>query len=303
MSFRNSIYFCHRKEHKNLTRDIPHNTLSMKEERAFLPSFGITHLRASLTIEAALVMPIFLFFIACMIHFLLLISLQSSIQLHLDEAARQIGKRAYVADESEILSLISFNSLTIRAEVLDDSLKRQIESSRIQGGVSGFHTFLSTYDKGSSELDVVATYRYVFPYFPKNIASFDFMQRSFVRAWTGEQLSEAEEGEDDEDGRIVYITPTGNAWHSTPSCNYLDLTIRPVQQENVHLLRNKSGGIYGRCGCVTESSAIVYITDYGILYHSDINCSSLKRTVFAVDISEVGSRHPCKKCAAEEGGD
>lgn len=296
MSFQTSKY-------QTIIRDIPHYIHPPNDERAFLPSFGLfIRCRASLTIEAALVLPVFLFFVACMIHFLLLISLQSHIQLHLDEAARQIGKRAYIADESEILSLISSNSFTIRAEVLTGDLPDRINASRIQDGTSGFSTFLSSYDKSSSELDVVATYEYTFPYIPERIASFRFLQRSLCRAWTGEPLSKAEaEDEVSGEGRIVYITPAGRAWHATPQCHYLDLSIRPVSIDIVSSLRNDSGGRYGRCKCVTDTE-MVYITNYGILYHSDITCYALKRTVMAVDISEVGSRHPCKKCAADEAG-
>lgn len=42
--------------------------------------------------------------------------------------------------------------------------------------------------------------------------------------------------------------------------------------------------------------AEVYITDYGTLYHARIDCPDLKRTVAVVSLSEAEGRRPCKDC-------
>jgi len=293
MSFRKRQAALTQPQSEKYTSRLPQIQTRAAGGRTFL-SFS-----ASLTIEAALAMPLFMFIIACVMHFLLLLSLQTDIQIHLDEAARQTGKRAYAADESEILTLISSASLTLRAQILDDQLTSHINRSRIPGGTGGFHTLLSTYDKSSGELDVTATYSYVFPYVPARTGTLNFMQHCFSRAWIGYALDQSQGDTDEEEHRTVYITPTGRAWHSTPSCSYLDLTITTVPYAQVTLLRNASGGIYHRCKCAEADPAFVYITDYGDLFHSDPNCFALKRTVLAVDISEVGGRHPCKKCASQ----
>lgn len=254
-------------------------------------------LKGSLTIEASLVLPVFLFFMTAIIHFLLLISLQSDIQLRIDEAAREIGKRAYVADESEVLSLVNGNSLTIRKQILSDELTDRINNSSIIGGVSGFHTILSSYNDNSGILDIIATYKYRFPYLPARIGTFSIMQRCYCRAWIGAPLDEStSSGAEDE--QIVYITPTGRAYHTSPSCNYLDLSIKSVLYSEVDSLRNLGGSRYGRCSCAAKvTDGKVYVTSYGILYHLDLTCSKLKRTVKAVPISQVGGRHLCPKCA------
>lgn len=46
------------------------------------------------------------------------------------------------------------------------------------------------------------------------------------------------------------------------------------------------------------AAQIVYITPRGKKYHSTKNCRTLSRSknIMEVDISEVGSRTPCKVC-------
>lgn len=274
----------------------PYTQSSLRPERAFP---GVL---ASLTIEASLILPLFLFFTVCIIHFLILLSLQADIQVHAEEAARAISRRAYVADEEDLFTVVNTNPLTIKAQMLDSSLSSRLNASQVLGGADGLHTILSTYDEETGLLDVVVTYTYVFPYLPKSIGSVNFIQRCYTRAWIGKELKESsvEEGAaEGTDEKIVYITPTGTVYHLSPSCPYLDLSIRAVSRESLRTIRSLDGSIYGKCHCVTSANDYVYVTNYGVMYHSDPECSSLKRTVMAVTLSEAGSRKACSKCGGK----
>lgn len=253
----------------------------------------------SLTIEASLVFPLFLFFSVCIMHFLILLLLQSDIQVHLEEAARRITKREYAAQCEDALTTLNTNILTIRADVLDDELSGRINRSLIPGGTSSFHTELSSYDPETGILDIVATYTYRFPYIPEKIGTVRFLQRCRCRAWIGHELKDSNPGSTvsgETDGSTVYITPNGTVYHTSPQCPYLDLSIKSVAVKDIPSLRNADGSIYGKCSCFVKGSAYAYVTSYGILYHSDTNCPSLKRTVLEIDISKAGSRKPCSKC-------
>nr|MBQ8253089.1 pilus assembly protein [Lachnospiraceae bacterium] len=48
-------------------------------------------------------------------------------------------------------------------------------------------------------------------------------------------------------------------------------------------------------------SRTLYITDYGIRYHVSLNCPDLSRTLQVVKISRVGGRTPCKLCGGLSG--
>ena len=272
-------------------------------ERTLKTSFS-----ASLTIEASLALPLFIFFSVCIVHFLILIYLQEDIQLHLEEAARDLSRSLYVSS-SQTSSLVQFNLITVRAKVLDNELTTRLDKSQVQSGSSGLSLLLSSYDDSSGQLDLVATYVYEFPYLPGKSAKLSFMQQCRCRAWIGLELCEDSRGassssassDSDSDSQTVYITPSGTAYHLSASCNYLDLSIQTVSADSIDSLRNASGGRYTRCSCAESGAGSYYVTDYGEQYHSSLTCSDLKRTVTAVDIEDVEGRHLCPKCAAAAG--
>ena len=100
-----------------------------------------------------------------------------------------------------------------------------------------------------------------------------------------------------EEDETVYVTETGLVYHKDYHCTYLDLSIRMVQGKEISGLRNESGGRYYACEhCGGKGGGPAYITDYGDRYHSSLSCSGLKRTVYAVPLSEVIGKGACSKC-------
>lgn len=257
-----------------------------------------SHARASLTIEAAVTLPIFIFFSIAVTYLLIIISLQSNIQQSMEDAARKLGKQAYLTNETDLGVLI--NAVTARAYILNGDLKDEIDNSQILNGSGGVSTLLTEYDEENGILDIVVTYTYEIPFLPENIGKLRFLQRSRSRVWIGEEIS-ADTEKADED-TIVYITPTGSVYHTTKSCTYLDLSVRNIDIEDLYDARNKNGSMYKECtDCVKgDSYTTVYITDYGTYYHMTLSCSALKRTVIAVNLSEVEGRAACSKCGGSE---
>ena len=80
----------------------------------------------------------------------------------------------------------------------------------------------------------------------------------------------------------MYIAETGKVYHKTPSCTYLNLTIKSVAEKTVGEYRN----IFGK----------VYITSYGDCYHKSLKCSGMKRTIEMRRLSEVEEMGACSKC-------
>ncbi len=286
-------------------------------------NFSITKgFKSSLTIEAAIALPIFIFFVIAIIYFLVIISLQMNIQVGMDEAARSIGKKVYLAqniesvyedfkeesardvdEETKSLVASGLNTLTLKTWILKGSLFNRVDKSKILGGITGFRTDNSIYNEDEGILDMVVNYTYVIPFLPSSISNINFVQRSKTHVWTGKEISLGIDGSSSEK-KTVYITPTGTVYHTSKTCPFLDLTIQMVQYSEVETLRNKSEGKYHRCSeCAKQGTpACVYITDYGTKWHSNPNCSGLKRTIIEKDISEIGDMHECSKCAISEEG-
>ena len=96
---------------------------------------------------------------------------------------------------------------------------------------------------------------------------------------------------------MVYVTATGTVYHRDRNCTHIKLSIQEVGKDSVEKLRNRGGAKYYPCSCYkSHPSSSVYITRDGTRYHSSVSCSSLKRTVKKVTLSDAGQLKPCSKC-------
>ena len=96
----------------------------------------------------------------------------------------------------------------------------------------------------------------------------------------------------------VYVTETGMVYHRDYHCTYLELSIQMVPASALDGLRNESQESItpAAAACTGKAHGLVYVTDYGEKYHSSLNCSGLKRTVYAVPLSEAVGKGACSKC-------
>ena len=305
-------------------KSIKKNSLAESSQNKIKRALAVAgkEIKGSLTIEASLVLPIFMLFFTALISLMVMISLQLDIQAGMEETARSIGKKAYIiyayenglsgkasdpaetkeSLDSDTKSLMSagINAAAVKLWLLSDKeLSSKVENSDICGGAGGLYTHETTFDEDSGILDMVVYYDYKVPWLPSIFGTIRFVQRSRSHVWTGVSINDSKSAEETE-SRTVYITPTGTVYHLSASCSYLDLSIRAVSVSEVASLRNKSGGKYEQCSCCKKVSGYtnVYVTDYGTNYHASLSCSGLKRTVMAIDISEAGSRRVCSKCKA-----
>ena len=239
----------------------------------------------------------------------------------MEDAARKMGKTAYLLDQTDgtlsagtgsssegidqstqTILQAGINPATMQLMLLtDSSLSQLLESSRVSGGISGLHTYASSYDPGSGLLDLVVNYDYKVPWLPGSFGNLRLVQRARCHAWVGDSLQKGGDS-DGTDSHKVYVTPTGTVYHTSPDCNYLDLSIQAVTGYAVSGMRNAAGARYYPCEeCARGGlSGTVYITDYGTRYHTSLGCSGLKRTVQEVELDDVGDMRMCTKCASHE---
>ena len=103
----------------------------------------------------------------------------------------------------------------------------------------------------------------------------------------------------EEDGAFVYVALYGEVYHKDLTCRSINLSVQSTRIENISFLRGKNGQIYWecqRCTWESENKERVYYTDYGELYHKNIGCSAIKRTIEKISIDEIGERRPCSFC-------
>lgn len=279
---------------------------------------------ASLTIEAALVLPVFIYFILAFLYFIQILNLQEQIQAALTQTGLKISKMAYVYsdfkdaaeaegfDETLLEEGLEVGLKELSDAVLDGALvkmlvKRNIDTDRINrgcilNGYDGIRFEASSILPDGKQIDMIARYKIRFPIFLFGLQDMDMIQRIRLRGWNGHSVparySIVEEGEDN-DETMVYITETGSVYHFDRSCSHIKLSVEEVYGIPAWQ-RNQNGGKYYPCEscCKNPPPGTVkyYITSYGDRYHISKDCSGIKRTVREVPISEVQGRAPCSRC-------
>lgn len=130
-----------------------------------------------------------------------------------------------------------------------------------------------------------------FPFFMQKTVT----QRAVCRGWIGFTGLETEE-------MGVYMTQEGSVYHLYSDCTHLKLSIQSISLEKAKVSKNQYGTVYRQCLiCDKGTGMLAYITSEGDCYHSDRNCSGLKRTVRQVPISEANGVGCCLRCAARGG--
>lgn len=242
--------------------------------------------KGSFTVEAAFVLPLFLFAALVVLGIFPILQLQVQVNNGLQYAARltAVSFRDQ-EDEGTVFSLAE-------GEVLFRQYLREhgCETSVLDRGISSISLLHS--DFSGDYVLLTATYSAKLPISFWGVDTLPVEQCVRMKKWTGAD-PETSGGEED----YVYITPTGSAYHSTAECSYLKLSTRSVLQSRVQTLRNKDGSIYYPCSCFHGESR-VYITDYGTEYHGELDCSGLKRTIYRVPKEQAQGRHPCSKCCS-----
>lgn len=253
-----------------------------------------------LTVEAALVIPIFLFAIMAVLSFVEMLRLQMNLDSAMQQCAKELATYGYaqstLSDENTVdlpfpLEAL-FSETYVRNRIISAVGSDYLDNSPLEGNLY----FTGSRIMEDDRIELRCVY-YVMPFFSLSPeAGFLTGETAVVRAFTGyDNLTSASVETTEE---YVYITEYGTAYHKDRGCPYLDLSVNKIFSENLENERNKDGSKYYACDICTGSGSgtVVYITDYGEKYHSDILCSGLRRTVESVPISQVGNRTPCKKC-------
>lgn len=259
----------------------------------------------SITVETALVLPIFLFAMLSLIFLIEFMSLQSAVNLALYNTGKETASYGYgieKANSSFLPGGMAGGSIT--KLYLKTKLKKELEQREgvvrlIEGGAGGISVADTKVDTETGRLYLSAFYRVKLPFQLKGTPALRFECRQCVKLWNG-YLGEGFQNNGSD--TMVYITETGVVYHRSLDCTHLNLSIRSALSGQVDKLRNESGGKYYPCErCIKKGKApsLVYIAGYGDRYHSSLTCSGLKRSIRCIPISKAGGRSPCLKCGRE----
>ncbi len=264
----------------------------LKKSRA--EAFFFAPLSGSLTVEAALALPLFLICMIAALQYCAVMESAVKFGTALSELSKSIGTAAYAVQYAQEGGE---GIRTVAAVVSAAYAHRQVmERAGSPQNIKNDNMLLSSILKDGKTIDLVLTYQIQAPI---QLPGIFFLQRARVRAWTGRAPTGKgkETGGEKESGEYVYVTATGTVCHSDPECTHLKLSIRQVGEEELEHLRNRGGGKYHPCEkCADQGGSGIYITNEGNRYHTSLSCSGLKRTVRKVTSEEAGNLRMCSRC-------
>ncbi len=278
---------------------IHNSALRLVKGASFIPSRE----RGSMTLEASLALPFFLFAVLNILFAVNIIGTQSRINAAMHQVGNNLAFAGY-AYENTVADILPDGLAGVvategyaKGQIVEYVGSSYLENSCVKGGAGGLSFIGSSVMGPEDMIDLRVSYR-VKPF--ASLMGFDgffLSQRYYGRAWTGYDLTGTAGGGTQEDP-MVYITKTGTVYHLERNCAYLNPRIETVPAQSVDDRRNASGAKYAPCGSCGAGgdSGQMFITDYGSSYHKRLDCPALKRTIYTVPLSEGGTRGRCSKC-------
>lgn len=256
-------------------------------------------LSASMTVEAAVILPICLIFFMNIGYAIEMIRLHNNLQYALTVSGNRSALYGSVVGESTAESVLA--TVYLRESVIACLGKSYLEDSPLTYGCNGMNFLESEMLTEKDHVDVTLTYS-VSPFTSfSGLFRFRMANRYYAHRWNGYDV--LSEGQDCEE--IVYVTESGQVVHLDKGCKHLCLTVREVACDSIERERNASGGRYSACErCYREDMCgDLFVTKEGNRYHSRRDCSGLKRTVYAIGSNEAEERgyRICSDCAKRLG--
>jgi len=255
-------------------------------------------LRASMSVEAAMVVPLFIFVVINLLFGIQVIETSSRISAAIHETGNEICSYGYAIENScgEGIPLNIAEIIYVSSKVshfLEDSIGNR---NGIKGGISGISYIGSEILNENNIVKIVVSYSIRLPV-DMNIKTYRLGDVYYGHAWTGYDGNIANVNENLEDP-IVYITNSGTVYHRDIHCSHLNPSVKAINGDDIGDKRSKDGSKYYECEICGKGikTGTVYITDYGNRYHTDTNCSGIKRNVLTVHLSEIGGRRECATC-------
>ncbi len=251
--------------------------------------------KASLTVEAAVVLPLFLGLMLLAVFFTRIVVVHSVVQQAMDEAVR-VSSSVWVKqleDDNYLGEYASAGGVMLYAQ---KKLKDK--------GLDGFVLLLPEVEGEFVDLRAYYTMNYPIQFFGQRGIS--LAQRSCSRKWIGDEgVNNKKSEEDDEEDQQVYTTQYGKLYHENRYCKYIYHEPRAIGASYIDEARNQGGAKYAPClYCKPGSkpSGEVYITDWGDAYHKTLGCHHLNPEVSVESEKDAKARglSKCSVCGKKE---
>lgn len=268
--------------------------------------------RASVTVEASLVFPIFLCAVACFIGLAQMILVETEVHYAVSQTAKICAKQQMFSlipeeDDQKSNQVKEDNGIhksdrtngrqSIRnasSVFFDIYDAKSLCDSLVEGGRKGISVQSAFSSEEEVQVKAIYTLKLSVPFF----RSIRFQKDTAVkrRVFSG-YVKHRRDYDAAGDNSIVYVAENGVVYHKNASCSHICLKITG----NAAIQDIVRSSKYAACEkCIHKGSSLstIFVTAYGDCYHSTLGCSGLKRTIKAVRLKDVGRLRPCSRCAS-----
>lgn len=257
--------------------------------------------KAYITVEAAFIIPIFLFGVTLFINFFDVMDTHRKMQY--------IGESL----SGEAAQVLYLNSIENKNEYIDEGIHKLflreagmislIEKAKYDNHLDRVYSMIPFvyFDDEKQMINVRIMYKYRLMCGILGFDSIDQHIVSYRRYFTGTDSRRKDGKEDsiDEDDEWVYIGKTSTKYHISPSCHYLSNDLKQVNFRDISAVRNKNGGKYYPCASCAKGiskPSTVYIMKSGGVYHTTTECKAINAYVRKVKKSSVEYMGACSYC-------
>lgn len=266
---------------------------------------------ASMTAEAAIVLPLFLFAGVILMMPFKILDVERQMQAIVTSVGEDISQAAYLVQEHSNAAETDMDNL---GEVLSGGVANGLFNTAAAyayaEGAVRMKTgnlpvdFISLTDSALLEdgetVDLVVNYEVRLPFSLFGLDSVKRTSRCYLRAWIGKDGGSGSGNEGNtEDDPIVYIGKNSTRYHISSTCHYLYNRVTAVSLNQIDNYRSESGRRYTACArCVGQTAvSMVYIMPAGEHYHYSTGCSAITAYVSAVRRSTVEYLGACSYCS------
>ncbi len=295
-------------------RSLKSSCIFRKAKRTFLSA----HLDGSVTVEAAFVLPLFIFAMISIMYLFNLIYIQLVMQIQLENTARIVCASTCVTttidanlDNDENVDSIleegikkivmdAAGTIAVKELFLSDDIRTFADNSLIVDGSEGLSFYGSTVTNTASFSNITLTYKARMPFIPEDVFTFNLINKCYFKAFSGKELK------NNVDFReiYVYIAKNGSVFHLNRLCSYLE---RYTHLCNEELLKKEYPYIKLCTLCKQGNNlftqpqlngiSYVYVTDDFDAYHITEACPYLNRYILRIPYdAALDAYKPCIRC-------
>lgn len=113
-----------------------------------------------------------------------------------------------------------------------------------------------------------------------------------------EDTGDAGDEKSEEEDIYVYVTAYGSVYHTSVSCSKLTCSVSEISESDISTARNSEGKKYRECDVCKNvvHNGKVYISASGEKYHYTPQCKSYHHAYTKVKLSELDGMRPCSIC-------